>query len=75
MTILTSLPLSDFSLNLADRDLTEYQITDVVLTACTSGADKGTDKENRLFNHFWSKQENPSFNAVRMRGVNPWLLQ
>ena len=65
MTILTSFPFSDFFLTLADRDLTEYQIihTDVVMTARTSGADKGTrlfthmqrvdltDKGIRLFNH------------------------
>ena len=40
--MLTSLPFSDFFLNLADRDFTEYHSdTDVVWTACTSGADKG----------------------------------
>ena len=43
VTILTSFPFSDFFLNLADCDLTEYQITqtDVVMNARTSGADKG----------------------------------
>ena len=40
VTILTSLPFSDFFLDLADGDLTEYQITQV-LTAYTSGANKG----------------------------------
>ena len=65
----------------------DHSDTDVVLTACTSGADKGNKTVHahnaliwqirgiRLLNHFWSKQENPSFNAVRIRRVNPWLLQ
>ena len=49
MTFLTSFFFSDFFTNLVDHDLTEYQNhadTDVVMTARTSGADKGNQTVN-----------------------------
>ena len=45
VTILTSFPFSDFFMNLADRDISD---TNVVMTARTSGADKGNHRRNAL---------------------------
>ena len=57
MTIPASFVFSDFFMNLVDRDLTEYQITQtltIVMTARTSEADKGNQT---VLITFWSKQE------------------